>query len=158
MRVLFVCLGNICRSPTAEGVFRRKLEERGLAHRVAVDSCGIGPWHSGKAPDQRAREAAARRGIDLSALRARQLQGADFHGFDYLLAMDHDNLLAMREQAPEGLDAHMGLFLEFAGLPDTAVPDPYYGGEEGFEEVLDLIERAADGLLEEIAVRLVTPR
>ncbi|MGM0915213.1 MAG: low molecular weight protein-tyrosine-phosphatase [Pseudomonadota bacterium] len=158
MRVLFVCLGNICRSPTAEGVFRRKLEERGLAHRVAVDSCGIGPWHVGKAPDQRAREAASRRGIDLSALRARQLDAADFHAFDYLLAMDHDNLQAMHEQAPDGLDAHMGLFLEFADLPDTAVPDPYYGGEDGFEEVLDLVERAADGLLEEIAVRLETPR
>lgn len=158
MRVLFVCLGNICRSPTAEGIFRRKLEARGLVHRVAVDSCGIGPWHVGKAPDARAREAAARRGIDLSGLRARQLADADFQAFDYLLAMDHDNLAALRRQAPEPLEAHLGLFLEFAGLPDTAVPDPYYGGEEGFEAVLDLVERGADGLLDAIAARLETPR
>ncbi|WP_299236283.1 low molecular weight protein-tyrosine-phosphatase [uncultured Halomonas sp.] len=154
MRVLFVCLGNICRSPTAEGVFRRQLEARGLGQRVDVDSCGIASWHEGKAPDLRSQEAAARRGIDLSSLRARQLRGDDFHAFDYLLAMDHDNLRAMREQAPEGLDAHMGLFLEFAGHPDVAVPDPYYGGEDGFEEVLDLVERAADGLLEDIIARL----
>ncbi|MEQ5801819.1 low molecular weight protein-tyrosine-phosphatase [Halomonas sp. H10-9-1] len=158
MRVLFVCLGNICRSPTAEGVLRHRLEAHGLAARVEVDSCGIASWHEGKAPDRRTCEAAARRGIDLSALRARQLRETDFHAFDYLLAMDHDNLRAMREQAPAGLDVHMGLFLEFAGLPDGAVPDPYYGGEEGFEEVLDLVERAADGLLEEIAGRLEAAR
>src|SRR5690554_5452379 len=109
MRVLFVCLGNICRSPTAEGIFRRLLEERGLAHRVEVDSCGIGDWHVGKAPDPRTREAAARRGIDLSTLRARQLQDEDFVAFDYLLAMDHDNLAAMRARAPRELEAHLGL-------------------------------------------------
>lgn len=153
MRVLFVCLGNICRSPTAEGVFRRRLEARGLSHRIEVDSCGIASWHQGKTPDPRTVEAAAQRGFDLSTLRARQLSAEDFHAFDFLLAMDHDNLSAMREQAPEGMSAHMGLFLEFAGLPDKAVPDPYYGGEEGFEEVLDLVERAAEGLVEEIASR-----
>ncbi|QTF94132.1 low molecular weight protein-tyrosine-phosphatase [Halomonas sp. BM-2019] len=154
MRVLFVCLGNICRSPTAEGVFRRLLEERGLAHRVEVDSCGIGDWHVGKAPDPRTREAAARRGIDLSGLRARQLADADFAHFDYLLAMDHDNLAAMRARAPVEVDAHLGLFLEFAGLPDRAVPDPYFGGEQGFEEVLDLVEQGARGLLAELVRRL----
>jgi protein-tyrosine phosphatase len=154
MRVLFVCLGNICRSPTAEGVFRRLLDERDLAHRVSVDSCGIGDWHVGKAPDPRTREAAARRGIDLSTLRARQLSETDFQAFDYLLAMDHDNLAAMQARAPVELDAHLGLFLEFAGLPDRAVPDPYYGGEDGFEEVLDLVEQGARGLLAEIERRL----
>lgn len=154
MRVLFVCLGNICRSPTAEGVFRRLLDERGLTHRVEVDSCGIGDWHVGKAPDPRTREAAARRGIDLSTLRARQLADADFAAYDYLLAMDHDNLAAMQARAPVGIDAHLGLFLAFAGLPDRAVPDPYYGGEDGFEEVLDLVEQGARGLLAQIETRL----
>ncbi len=154
MRVLFVCLGNICRSPTAEGMFRRLLDERGLAHRVQVDSCGIGDWHVGKAPDPRTREAAARRGVDLSALRARQLAADDFGRFDYLLAMDHDNLAAMRALAPSETDAHLGLFLDFAGLSDRAVPDPYYGGEQGFEEVLDLVEQGVLGLLAEIEARL----
>ncbi|MCH4561694.1 MULTISPECIES: low molecular weight protein-tyrosine-phosphatase [Halomonas] len=154
MRVLFVCLGNICRSPTAEGVFRRLLEERGLAGRVEVDSCGIGPWHVGKAPDPRAREAAARRGIDLSALRARQLADEDFARFDYLLAMDHDNLAAIEARRPADCEAQVGLFLAFAGHHDRAVPDPYFGGEGGFEEVLDLIEAASRGLLEELESRL----
>ena len=154
MRVLFVCLGNICRSPTAEGVFRRLLDERGLARRVEVDSCGVGDWHVGKAPDPRTREAAARRGIDLSTLRARQLRDEDFRRFDYLLAMDHDNLAAIRARAPVAHDAHLGLFLAFAGWPDRAVPDPYYGGEAGFEEVFDLVEQGARGLLAEIESRL----
>ncbi|MCE8015674.1 low molecular weight phosphotyrosine protein phosphatase [Halomonas sp. MCCC 1A17488] len=154
MRVLFVCLGNICRSPTAEGVFRRELEAAGLAHRVEVDSCGIGDWHVGRAPDPRSADAARRRGIDLSELRARQLAADDFTRFDYLLAMDHDNLAALRAQCPGGCRAHIGLFLDFAGHIDRAVPDPYYGGEGGFEEVLDLIESASRGLVEEIASRL----
>lgn len=154
MRVLFVCLGNICRSPTAEGVFRRLLEEHGLDDRVQVDSCGISNWHLGKAPDPRTREAAARRGIDLSTLQARQLADADFHRFDYLLAMDHDNLAAMRSRAPQNVAGHLGLFLDFAGLEDRAVPDPYYGGGQGFEEVLDLVETASRGLLDDIRGRL----
>ncbi|MCE8020071.1 low molecular weight phosphotyrosine protein phosphatase [Halomonas sp. MCCC 1A11036] len=154
MRVLFVCLGNICRSPTAEGVFRRELEAAGLARRVEVDSCGIGDWHVGKAPDPRSAAAARRRGVDLSELRARQLAAEDFSRFDYLLAMDHDNLAAIRAQCPEGCGAHIGLFLDFAGHVDRSVPDPYYGGEQGFEKVLDLIEAASRGLVEEIALRL----
>lgn len=154
MRVLFVCLGNICRSPTAEGVFRRLLEERGLAQRVEVDSCGTGDWHAGQAPDDRTCAAAARRGIDLSGLRARQLSVDDFSRFDYLLAMDHANLKEVQALAPAGAQAHVGLFLDFAGLTDAAVPDPYFGGSEGFEEVLDLVEQGARGLLAEIEARL----
>ncbi len=157
MRVLFVCLGNICRSPTAEGVFRRLLEERGLAGRVSVDSCGVGPWHVGEAPDPRAREAASRRGIDLSGLRGRQLADADFERFDYLLAMDHDNLAELERRRPAGCEARIGLFLEFAERPGEAVPDPYFGGEGGFERVLELIEAASRGLLAEIEARLEPP-
>ena len=156
MRVLFVCLGNICRSPTAEGVFRAHLEQAGLASRVEVDSCGIGPWHVGKAPDARAREAALRRGIDLSALRARQLAAEDFARFDYVLAMDHDNLAAIEARRPASSEAVVDLFLAFAGGPERAVPDPYYGGDDGFEEVLDLVEAASRGLVAEIASRLET--
>ncbi|MBB3231608.1 low molecular weight protein-tyrosine-phosphatase [Halomonas stenophila] len=154
MRVLFVCLGNICRSPTAEAMFRRHLDEAGLAARVEVDSCGIGPWHVGKAPDPRARLAAAERGLDLSALRARQLAADDFARFDYLLAMDQDNLAALEAQRPAGSEAHMGLFLDFAGLQGRAVPDPYYGGDQGFEEVLDLVEAASLGLVAAVRRRL----
>lgn len=154
MRVLFVCLGNICRSPTAEGVFRRLLDQHGLASRVAVDSCGIGPWHVGKSPDLRAREAAARRGVDLSGLRARQLADEDFTRFDYLLAMDHDNLAALHERRPPDCQAHVGLFLAFVGEQAREVPDPYFGGDDGFDEVLDLIEAASHGLLEDIQARL----
>ena len=154
MRVLFVCLGNICRSPTAEGVFRRLLDERCLAERVDVDSCGIGPWHVGKAPDPRAREAAARRGVDLSALRARQLADDDFDRFDMLVAMDHDNLAAIEARRPPHRRVPARLFLGYAGYPGRAVPDPYYGGEQGFDEVLDLIEAASRGLIDEIEARL----
>ncbi|MCG6657838.1 low molecular weight phosphotyrosine protein phosphatase [Halomonas campisalis] len=158
MRVLFVCLGNICRSPTAEGVFRRQLAAAGLAERVAVDSCGIGSWHVDKAPDSRAQQAAAQRGIELGELRARQLCDADFQRFDYLLAMDHDNLAALQARRPADCTAHLGLFLAFAGEPDRAVPDPYYGGEQGFEEVLDLIEAASRGLVAELHRRLEAGR
>lgn len=154
MRVLFVCLGNICRSPTAEGMFRRHLDEAGLAGRVEVDSCGIGPWHVGKSPDARAQAAAASRGLDLSGLRARQLDDGDFARFDYLLAMDHDNLAALEARRPADSAAHVGLFLAFAGLPDRAVPDPYYGGDDGFEQVLDLVESASRGLVEDVRRRL----
>ncbi|WP_168014253.1 low molecular weight protein-tyrosine-phosphatase [Halomonas salinarum] len=154
MRVLFVCLGNICRSPTAEGILRHKLEEAGLAGRVTIDSCGTGDWHVGKAPDRRATAAAASRGIDLSAIRARQLDRADFERFDYLLAMDHGNLADLSAMRPKGCDAHVGLFLDFAGREGEAVPDPYYGAEDGFGEVLDLVEAAADGLVEDLRKRL----
>ncbi|MGM0702154.1 MAG: low molecular weight protein-tyrosine-phosphatase [Pseudomonadota bacterium] len=154
MRVLFVCLGNICRSPTAEGVFRRQLAKDGLEDIVSVDSCGIGSWHVGKAPDSRAQAAALRRGIDLSAQRARQLAVEDFYRFDYLLAMDHDNLAAIEAQRPADSRAEAVLFLTYAGYPERAVPDPYYGGEHGFEEVIDLVEEASRGLVETLRERL----
>ncbi|BBT17766.1 low molecular weight protein-tyrosine-phosphatase [Metapseudomonas otitidis] len=153
MRVLFVCLGNICRSPTAEGVLRGKLEQAGLAERVEVDSAGTAGWHIGKAPDPRTCQAAAKRGYDLSALRARQVSAEDFQRFDLVLAMDHSNLRdlkalhAGRGNAPD-------LFLRRYGLATEEVPDPYYGGEDGFETVLDLVEQACDGLIAEIRERL----
>lgn len=150
MKVLFVCLGNICRSPTAEGVFRRALEKAGLADEVVIDSCGVGSWHVGKAPDSRAQQAALCRGIDLSDLRARQLNEQDFAKFDYVLGMDQDNLRAMRDLKPANSQAHVSLLLDFAGTPGAEVPDPYYGGDEGFENVLNMIEAASEGLIQHL--------
>lgn len=150
MKVLFVCLGNICRSPTAEGVFRRALARAGWQDRVDVDSCGVGRWHLGKAPDPRAQAAAMQRGIDISGLRARLLMPQDFMDYDYVLGMDHDNLRAMLAMKPEQARAHVGLFLDFADVPESEVPDPYYGGDDGFEHVLNLLETAADGLVDHL--------
>jgi len=154
MRVLFVCLGNICRSPTAEGVLRQKLREAGLEGRIQVDSAGTGDWHVGKAPDSRTRQAALRRGYDLSALRARQVVAADFQRFDLVLAMDQNNLAHLQRLQPQGESAELDLFLRRYQLTLDEVPDPYYGGEEGFEQVLDLLEQACDALLIELRGRL----
>ncbi|MFZ5610199.1 MAG: low molecular weight protein-tyrosine-phosphatase [Pseudomonadota bacterium] len=146
--VLFVCLGNICRSPAAEGVFSRMADAAGLQARLRIDSAGTGAWHVGQAPDARMIAAARARGIDLRALRARQVRVQDFHDFDYLLAMDRDNLRRLHALAPAGLEGKARLFLSFAAAPAVhEVPDPYYGGPQGFEEVLDLIDAAARGLL-----------
>lgn len=149
-RVLFVCLGNICRSPTAEGVFQQAVVRAGLDGRVTIDSCGVGDWHVGKAPDPRSQAAARQRGIEIGHLRARQLKASDFHEFDYVLGMDRENLAAMRALQPANSQAQVGLLLDYAGLPQSDVPDPYYGGDDGFEQVLDLIERASQGLLDEL--------
>lgn len=155
MQILFVCLGNICRSPTAHGVFERKLEWAGLNHRVSVDSAGTGGWHLGKAPDPRTQAAARARGYELSHLRARQTDPSDFDRFDYILAMDQDNLSELQLMMPEGYDGHLGLFLDFSDYSQVReVPDPYYGEGGGFEQVLDLVEEASDGLLDEIQRRL----
>lgn len=154
MKVLFVCLGNICRSPTAEGVFRHKLQQAGLAELIEVDSAGTGDWHVGKAPDMRTRQAALRRGYDLSALRARQVTVDDFARYDLVLAMDSSNLQHLGALRPVASVGELDLFLRRYQLAFDDVPDPYYGGEEGFEHVLDLIEQACDGLLIELKGRL----
>ena len=153
MRVLFVCLGNICRSPTAEAVLRHKLRELGLEEGVEVDSAGTGDWHVGKPPDSRTRQAAQLRGYDLSALRGRQVCTDDFSRFDLILAMDNSNLEHLRRLRPGGAMAELDLFLRRYDLAPDEVPDPYYGGEEGFEQVLDLLEQACDGLLRELRGR-----
>jgi protein-tyrosine phosphatase len=154
MRVLFVCLGNICRSPTAEGVLRHKLAVAGLQDLVTVDSAGTSDWHVGKPVDVRTRQAAQRRGYDLSALRGRQVLAADFQRFELILAMDQSNLQHLHSLQPSAGIAQLDLFLRRYGLPISEVPDPYYSGEEGFEQVLDLLEQACDGLVAELKERL----
>ena len=154
MRVLFVCLGNICRSPTAEGVLRHKLREAGLVGRVEVDSAGTGDWHVGKPADVRTRQAAQQRGYDLSALRGRQVNAADFHAFDLVLAMDASNLHDLQQLRPSNASAELDLFLRRYQSALDEVPDPYYGGEAGFAQVLDLIEQACDALVLELKERV----
>jgi protein-tyrosine phosphatase len=153
-RVLFVCLGNICRSPTAEGVFRELVNQKGVADQISIDSAGTGDWHIGRPADVRAAQAALSRGYDLSSLRARQAIADDFRQFDYVLAMDESNLNNLRQLAPVDFQGYLGLFLDFSQQDEyTEVPDPYYGGEQGFELVLDLIEDASEGLLQHILSR-----
>lgn len=155
VKVLFVCMGNICRSPTAEGVFRRALQAHGLGEIVFVDSAGTHDYHVGACPDARATAAALRRGIDLSSLRARQVNVQDFEHFDYVLAMDSENLAHLEEICPPHLSHKLRRFLEFAEhLSDQDVPDPYYGGAAGFERVLDLVEAASTGLIRELKQRV----
>jgi protein-tyrosine phosphatase len=148
VRVLFVCLGNICRSPTAEGVFRDLLAQRAPTLRVEIDSAGTADYHIGTAPDPRSQRAALRRGIDISGLRARQVVAADFAHFDLILAMDRDNLNELLALKPKDSRALVKLFLEFAPQPNSLeVPDPYYRDADGFEEVLDLTTAASLGLI-----------
>jgi len=149
VKVLFVCMGNICRSPMAEGVFRRMLEGAGLVEQVYVDSAGTHSYHIGTPPDSRSQATALSRGVDLRDIRARRVAAADFVEFDYLLAMDRANyqdLLAACQDAE--LRSRIRLFMDFApALPEREVPDPYYGGPTGFERVMDLVEEGAQGLL-----------
>ncbi len=152
VRILFVCLGNICRSPTAHGVFENRIEQLGLAERFQIDSAGTAAYHVGKAPDPRTQAAARRRGYSLEHLRARAVDDEDFSRFDFILAMDDANLRDLRVRCPRGYKGHLGLFLDFAeGQRTREVPDPYYtSGEAGFDEVLDLVEAASDGLLRHV--------
>jgi protein-tyrosine phosphatase len=144
-------MGNICRSPTAEGVFRKMVEDAGLAQAFHVDSAGTHAYHSGSTPDQRAITAAERRGFSLDNIRARRIDESDYEQFDYILAMDELNLHIIRENAIEDHNAQMRLFMEFAGEGSgQEVPDPYYGGTAGFEKVLDLLEEASRGLLQSL--------
>ncbi len=154
MKILFVCLGNICRSPTAEAVFRAVAAREAPELTIEVDSAGTAGYHIGEPPDLRTRQAASRRGYDMSPLRARIVEPRDFEDFDLILAMDRENLSVLQHRAPAHTRNRLRLFLEFA--PESAVtevPDPYYGGPNGFEEVLDLVEEATRGLLEHLRQR-----
>jgi protein-tyrosine phosphatase len=149
--VLFVCMGNICRSPTAEAVFRKYVEDADLLDAVVIDSAGTHAYHIGNPPDRRSTTVAAGRGYRMDVLRARQVSAGDIEKFDYVLAMDQDNLSILRQLAPSHLRDKPQLFMSFApqyGLSE--VPDPYYGGAKGFEQVLDMVEEACDGLVQAI--------
>jgi protein-tyrosine phosphatase len=153
-RILFVCLGNICRSPTAEAVFRDLVSRASMPFEIEVDSAGTHAYHAGDPPDERAIAAARRRGIDMSRLRARKVLAEDFERFDLLLAMDEQNLRQLRELAPSSRRDRVRLLLDYAPqLERREVPDPYYGDATGFEEVLDLVEEAARGLLAALGPR-----
>ncbi|HTY02478.1 MAG TPA: low molecular weight protein-tyrosine-phosphatase [Rhodocyclaceae bacterium] len=151
VKVLLVCMGNICRSPTAEGVLRTHLERAGLSGEVEVDSAGTHAYHIGEPPDPRSQKVAATRGYNLSGLRARRVVAADFLRFDYILAMDRDNLAVLKEACPVEEQHRVALFLDYASAGSAdEVPDPYYGGPDGFEYVLDLIEEASTGLIDHL--------
>ena len=144
-------MGNICRSPTAEGVFRKIVADAGLEQRLHIDSAGTHAYHVGERPDRRAQAAAERRGFSLEGIKARRVADADFETFNYILAMDEDNLFYLQGAVTENSQARLSLFLEFAeAAPVREVPDPYYGGAAGFERVLDLVEDASRGLLQAI--------
>lgn len=151
INVLFVCMGNICRSPMAEGIFRREIIKAGLQDKVHVDSAGTHSYHVGARPDQRAQNAVSRRGVNISELRGRQVADVDFERFDYILAMDRANLDNLKRRAPARWHGKIRLLLSFSRkYPNLDVPDPYYGGQSGFEENLDMIEDAVQGLIREI--------
>ena len=156
VRVLFVCMGNICRSPLAQGVFEGMLRCAELEGEVFVDSAGTGRWHVGERPDERALSAASLRGLDISAQRARQLRPEDCETFDYILTMDEENYRTVCSLCRGS--AVVRPFLDFADSPEREVPDPYYGGPDGFERVLDLVEKASEGLLEDIRERHLSRR
>ncbi|MBD8877379.1 low molecular weight protein-tyrosine-phosphatase [Roseibium polysiphoniae] len=141
--ILFVCLGNICRSPLAEGIFRHTLKEAGRIEGIQIDSAGTGTWHEGNPPDPRSIEVATRYGIDISGQRARQVRQQDFSDFDLILAMDKSNLSKLRQIAPKDATAHLRLFLD---APEHEVPDPYYGGDKGFEAVFHMLRSASERL------------
>lgn len=148
VRILFVCMGNICRSPTAEAVLRSQAECIGMTDRIFIDSAGTHDYHIGEAPDERAQHAASQRGYDLSRLRGRQIGASDFREFDYILAMDPENLALLKRRCPAEFANKLNLYMTYARrFQVEAVPDPYYGGAQGFERVLDMVEDAAAGFL-----------
>jgi protein-tyrosine phosphatase len=155
LSVLFVCMGNICRSPTAEGVFRKVVTDAGLDHLIQIESAGTHAYHVNEPPDRRAQAAAERRGFSLADIRARRVESMDFERFDYIFAMDRDNLELLRSAGGEKTEAEIHLFLEYATAGrEYEVPDPYYGGAAGFERVLDLIEDASTELLKLLRQRV----
>lgn len=151
IKVLFVCTGNICRSPTADGVFRKLVNEAELSDRISVDSCGLSAYHVGELPDPRSREMALSRGYDLGDIRSRKIKPDDYTKFDYILAMDDGHLRDMRRQAPADRQNCLELFLDYhPDLAGQSVPDPYYGGGNGFVSVFDMIEETSKHLLDHI--------
>jgi len=154
VKVLFVCMGNICRSPTAHGVFRALVEKEGLSRVIEIDSAGTHAYHVGSAPDKRAQATAKERGIDISDLVARRVNPDDFDLYDFVVAMDQDNYLSLSEICPDRHVDRIYMFMDFADRMRTReVPDPYYGGPSGFDRVFDLVEAASEGLLQEIRQR-----
>ena len=154
VNVLFVCMGNICRSPLAHGLFEDLVEKEGLSDVIVVDSAGTHAYHVGEQPDPRSQQTALCHGIDLSGQRARRVAGTDFDRFDYILAMDQDNFSILDDKCPEEHRHKLSLFMEFAPeRPEREVPDPYYGGSDGFDRVYDMVEAASIGLLQEIRNR-----
>ncbi|MFA3792525.1 low molecular weight protein-tyrosine-phosphatase [Aliiglaciecola sp. SL4] len=151
--VLFVCLGNICRSPSAEAVFRKKAKEKGLL--LKIDSAGTQGYHVGAPPDERSVSVGEARGYDFDGISCRKISKQDFHDFDILIAMDEMNLRGLQSECPEEYQDKIKLFMSFSGLEEEIIPDPYYGGKKGFEYVLDLIESSADGLIEHISALIV---
>ncbi len=149
--MLFVCMGNICRSPTAEGVFRHFVQKAGLADRIKIDSAGTHAYHTNEPADRRASAAAERRGYSLADIRARRIQDEDFENFDYIVAMDRLNHITLVDRAEAEYHDKIKLFLDFSSADEDEVPDPYYGGATGFERVLDLVEDASRGLLETLS-------
>ena len=154
VNVLFVCMGNICRSPTAEGVFFDRLKEKGLDNLIGVDSAGTHAYHVGESPDPRSQSTALKRGVNLANIKSRKAVSKDFEYYDYVLAMDRDNYQGLEKICPPGSEHKLHLFLSYApNLEYDEVPDPYYGGPVGFDRVLDMIEEASDGLLQDIQLR-----
>ncbi len=153
-KVLFVCMGNICRSPTAHALMQHKVDQRGLSSQIEIDSAGTHAYHIGEKSDQRSRALAQSKGVDMEMIRARKVSVLDYDKFDYVLAMDEDNLHLLEYYAPNKHSAQVGLFLDFAyqaqTISERVVPDPYYGGEEGFEHVFDLADKGCDALIEHI--------
>lgn len=150
-KILFICMGNICRSPSAEGVFRKILSDRNLHQEIQADSAGTEGWHTGSAPDKRAQHAASQRGIDISGLRARQVIAEDLEFYDLIIVMDHENQSRMRHLAGEQHGHKIRLLLEYSErFSDTEVPDPYYGGDHGFDLVLDMIEESCEQLIQHL--------